>query len=340
MDLSSFRVVRLNSNLFPITSFEQEKYDEHGITPVAIESHSREMLIDGVKEADAVMVVSESLPSEVIDAMKRCQVICRLGAGTDKIDVAAATRRGIVVANVPDFCAEEQADHAFALLLAIARRLNEMRAHMLAGQYHEARRQCRPLRRLSACTLGLVGFGRSAKSMARRAAGFDMRVLAVRRNLAAVDPAIRTLGVELMEMDQLLAESDFVSLHLPLNHQTRHMFDRARLRKMKQGCVLINTSRGAIVDETALAEALETEHLAGAGLDTFEAIDVHAAKPEPPNHRLLKMPNVVFTPHVAAFSIDSSRDVGYGSVANLVAVLSGGWPERDHIVNPEVRRHE
>ena len=323
-----------------MTGFEQEMYDEHGITPSCCEIKSARQLSEVVRDADAVMVVSQSLPTEVVHAMQRCQVICRLGAGTDKIDVDAATERGIVVANVPDFCVEEQADHAFALLLAVARRLNEMRVCMLQGMYHDGRQQSRPLRRLPGRTLGLVGFGRSAQAMARRAAGFGMRVRATRRNMSAADPAAHSLNVELVPFETLLAESDFVSLHLPLNDQTHHLLDRDALAKMKPGSVLINTARGGIVDEDALADLLEAGHLTGAGLDTFAVVDVHESPAVPPTHRLLAMDNVVFTPHVAAFSVDSSREVGYGSVANLVAVLSGCWPSADRVVNPDVRpRH-
>ncbi|MBP86155.1 MAG: hypothetical protein CMJ64_05485 [Planctomycetaceae bacterium] len=340
MDHSPYKVVRLNAKLFPITEFEQEKYDEHHITPLPIEAASREVLIRNVRDADAVMVVSQSLPAEIVETMQRCRVICRLGAGTDKIDVGAATERGIVVANVPDFCVEEQADHAFALLLAVARRLNQMRNRMLDGQYHEARQHCRGLRRLPNCTLGLVGFGRSAKAMARRASGFGMRVLASRRNQSVVDPEARALNVEMVTQERLLSESDFVSLHLPLNDQTRRMFDKPRLLKMKPGSALINTSRRAIVDEHALVEVLTTQHLSGAGLDTFEAINVHDSNPKPPKHALLQMENVIFTPHVAAFSVDSSRDVGFRSVANLVAVLSERWPNADRVVNAEVKARQ
>ena len=340
MDLSSFRIVRLNPDLFPITSFEQESYDRYGMSPIAAEAHCFERLVEHVRHADAVMVVSQSLPTDAINAMERCRVICRLGAGTDKIDVVAATQNGIVVTNVPDFCVEEQADHAFSLLLAVARRLNEMRQCMLDARYHDGREWSRPLRRMPGRTLGLVGFGRSAKAMARRATGFGLRVLATRRDMSAVDPETESLGVRMVSLDDLLAESDFVSLHLSLNGDSRHLFHRETLKRMKPGSVLINTARGAIVDENALAELLESGHLAGAGLDTFEIVDVHHPHPERPTHRLFQMENVVFTPHVAAFSVDSDKDVSYGSVANLNNVLSGRWPESDRIVNPQVRpRH-
>ncbi len=340
MNFSSFRIVRLNAELFPITSFEQEMYDKHGMTPLAVEVHSLERLVEQVRDANAVMVVSQSLPADAINAMRRCRVICRLGAGTDKIDITAATQNGIVVANVPDFCVEEQADHAFALLLAVARRLNEMRQCMLDARYHDGREQSRPLRRIPGRTLGLVGFGRSAKAMARRASGFGLRVLATRRDMAAVDPEAESSGVRMVSLDNLLAQSDFVSLHLSLNNDTRHLLDREALIQMKPGSILINTARGAIVDENALADMLESGHLAGAGLDTFAVVDVHHPHPACPTHRLFRMENVVFTPHVAAFSVDSSREVGYGSVANLSNVLSGRWPPADRVVNPHVNpRH-
>lgn len=336
MNFSEFKVVRMNAELFPITCFEQEKYDEHGIRPVTAEVESVAALRDYIRDADAVMVVSQSLPSEAVGVMQRCRVICRLGAGTDKVDVGTATRQGIVVANVPDFCVEEQADHAFAMLLAVARRLNEMRLCMQEGRYHEGRQQCRELHRLPGRTLGLVGFGGSARAMARRARGFGLRVLATRRNMPVPDPEAESLNVCLVSLETLLAESDFVSLHLPLNSDTRRILDRERLGSMKAGSVLINTARGALVDEEALADLLESGHLSGAGLDTFESVDVHEPHPAPPKHRLFAMGNVVVTPHVAAFSVESSRAVGYGSVANLVAVLSGRWPRAECVVNPAV----
>jgi phosphoglycerate dehydrogenase-like enzyme len=163
--------------------------------------------------------------------------------------------------------------------------------------------------------------------------------------MSAVDPESKSLNVEMVSLSQLLERSDYVSLHLSLNDATRRLLNRQRLSQMKQGAILINTARGAVVDEDALADLLEAGHLAGAGLDTFDVIDVHHPHPPRPTHRLFQMENVVFTPHVAAFSVESSRDVSYGSIANLKAVLSGEWPEADRVVNPEVipryplRRH-
>ena len=333
---SSFAVVRLNRDLFPITPYEASKYADLGMVPQQVEPESQADLKKAVSEADAVMVVSEALSTGIIDSMTRCRVICRLGAGTDKLDVDRATQHGIVIANVPDFCWEEQADHAFALLLSVARRLNTMHRCMQKGQYVEARQICSPLRRLPGRTLGLVGWGGSAKAMARRARGFDLHVLATRQHLDRKDPEMKGLGVTQVSLDQLLNDSDYVSLHLPLNKMTFQLFDKRRLLDMRPGSILINTARGAIVDEDALVEVLSSGHLAGAGLDVFEQIPIHELESSAASHPLLDMENVVCTPHVAAYSADAMCQVGEGAVDNLRCVLSGRWPRPDRVVNPQV----
>jgi phosphoglycerate dehydrogenase-like enzyme len=160
-----------------------------------------------------------------------------------------------------------------------------------------------------------------------------MRVLATRRNMAAAAQAAAELGVQMVDLDTLLAESDYVSLHLPLTVETYHLFDDATLRKMKPGAFLINTARGAIVDEDALVAVLREGRLAGAGLDTFEQINIHAEHEAPPSHPLLELENVVLTPHVAAGSVQSGQDVARGGVENVVAVLRGHWPKPENIVN-------
>jgi len=332
-DLSRCRLVRLNAETFPVTEFERAACAAQGLRQVCIEAAGDEILARAA-DCDALFVVAEALPAAVIEGLARCRVISRLGAGTDKIDVAAATRCGIVVANVPDFCVEEQADHTLALLLALIRKLPQMDRALREGTWTTARQACRSIRRFTGRTLGLVGFGGSAKAVARRAAGFGLRLLACRRRLAD-DAEARALGVELAPLETLLREADYLSLHLPLNEATRGLLNRERLAAMKPGAYLINTSRGALVDETALAEALRSGHLAGAGLDTFHDINVHGVE-HPPRHPLLELDQVICTPHVAAFSVESSRDVAAGAVANAVAVLSGHWPRRDRVVNPQV----
>ena len=336
MDFSEFKIVRFNCKSFPPSGFERQKYREYNLTPLEVECETIEDALALVEDAAAVLVVAQPIPALLINNMKRCQVISRLGAGTDKIDIEAATRRGILVSNVPDFCVEEQADHAFALLLACTRKLFQQRPLFLKGHYNRARDICRPLRRMSELKLGLVGFGGSAKAMARRANGFGMKILATRNDLSKQDSLASQLKIDMVSLDELLHHCDIISLHLPLNSTTHHLFNRSRLLSIKPGCILINTARGGIVDENALVDVLREGHLAAAGLDTFQVVDVHAGHSHPPDHALLSLPNVVITPHTAAFSKESSRDVSFSGIENLIAVLSGSSPPAGHIVNPDV----
>lgn len=335
--IAAARIVRLNAELHPITEPERAQYARFGLAPLEAEAHTPEEIIPLVEQAEAVLVVSAALPAAVIQALARCRVISRMGTGVDKIDVAAATDQGILVTNVPHFCVEEQADHAMALLLALVRKLPQMRQCLEAGAYRHAHALMRTNQRLQGRVLGLVGFGNSAQAMARRARGFGLRVLATRRNPAAAQMEAAAIGVELTGLAAVVAESDYVSLHLPLSVETYHLFDAAMLRKMKPGALLINTSRGALVDEAALVEALRAGHLGGAGIDTFEGIDIFGAEERPPDHPLLQLDNVVLTPHVAAGSVQAMEDVARGAVENVVAVLGGCWPAPANRVNPQAQ---
>lgn len=241
-----------------------------------------------------------------------------------------------MVANTPYFCVEEQADHAMALLLSLARQLTVTQHAMAEGNIARARRAVARNQRVSTCTLGLVGFGRSAVHMARRARGFGMRVLATRNNKHAPTGEADALGVVMTDLDTILRESDYVSLHLPLNAATYHMIDGAALQKMKPTACLINTSRGALVDELALIDAIQHGRLGGAGIDTYELIDVFADQIPPRLHALSDMENVILTPHVAAGSVQSSEDIHTTAIENIVDILSGRWPPSENIVNPTV----
>jgi glyoxylate reductase len=223
-----------------------------------------------------------------------------------------------------------------ALLLGLARKLPQMSRMMAAGRFVAARQLEATSLRLSTLTLGLVGFGRSATQTAKRARGFGMRVIATRSRTGVPSPEAEALGVTLTDLETVLRESDYVSLHLPLNVATRHLIDDARLRLMKPGAYLINTSRGALVDEQALVAALREGRLAGAGLDTFERIDIFDEHESPPIHPLLELDNVILTPHIAAGSVQATQDQMRGGVENVVAVLRGCWPPEAHVVNPDV----
>ena len=335
-DLENCRIVRLNATLFPVSEFEASLYEKYDLKPVQVEANLPEEIIPRVEDCDALFAISVSLPEAVVSSLSRCRVISRLGTGTDKIDVAMATRKGILVTNVPYFCVEEQADHTMALMLAMARKLPQMAQAMAEGAWSHSKRQSRSNQRLSTQNLGLIGFGNSAKATAQRARGFGMRVIATRRNMKAPRHEADNLGVEMVSLDTLLSESDYVSLHLPLSSETYHMLDEAELGKMKPGAYLINTSRAALVDEMALVKALREGRLSGAGLDTFEGINPFTEDETPPEHPLLELDNVVLTPHVGAYSVQASQDVSRGGVQNVVSVLSGHLPLAENIVNPSV----
>jgi D-3-phosphoglycerate dehydrogenase len=330
------RIVRLNASLMPVTPVEARLYKQLGVTPVEVEAFTPDEIISIVEDCDALAVVSASLPKEVIDSLSNCRLISRLGNGTDKIDLDTATRKGIVVSNVPYFCVTEMADHVMAVLLLLSKQIPHMSQHMRAGNFQQAREEGIRLPRLSGQKLGLIGFGASAKAVARRAKPFGLELIATRQNQSASSEEADALGVRMVDLETLLAESDFVSLHLPLDTKTHHMLDRAALERMKPGAVLINTSRGAIVDEDALVDVLRDGPLAGAGLDTFDVIDIFGESQGPPEHPLLNLDNVILTPHVSGLSIQSLEDIAVGSVQNMLSVLSGHMPHPENVVNPDV----
>ena len=334
--MRGMRVVRLNARLFPAGAFERAQWARFGIEPVEVEANTPDEIMAHVADCDALFAVSVSLPVSVIDGLARCRVISRLGTGTDKIAVGRAGERGIVVTNVPYFCVEEQADHTMAMLLGLVRKIPQSQVDMKRGAYRHAQAAVRSNRRLEGRTLGLVGFGNSARQRARRARGFGLRVIATRRRIGAEDAEAAALGVEMTDLDTVLRRSDYVSLHLPLAAGTYHLIDAAALAKMKPDAFIINTSRGALVDEDALYGALVAGRLAGAGIDTFETIDVFAEEESVPDLLLLGLPNVIATPHVAAGSVEAGQDVSRGGVENLATVLAGHWPVAENIVNAGV----
>jgi D-3-phosphoglycerate dehydrogenase len=282
--------------------------------------------IAAAPQADAVYMKGMKLTAKMIDALSKAKVITCASVGVDYVDVVAATAKGIPVTNCPDTFIEEVADHAMMLLLATHRRAIEQDRMVREGRWGEGRPQLLQIPRLMGMTLGFVAFGRVARLVARRAAPFGLRLM-------AYDPFVdeltmSALGVLPASLDQVLRESDFVSMHAPATPDTQKMLGASHFAKMKKTAIFINTGRGPTVDEKALIEALETKKIAGAGLDVFEV--------EPPNagNSLFAMPHVILSPHNASASarFDEARKRRAGQ--EMALVLSGRWPMS--CVNPTV----
>jgi D-3-phosphoglycerate dehydrogenase len=284
-----------------------------------------------VADADILISGGAVVDDAVLSQLRNVRFLLRPYVGYDDIDVDAVTRHGILFANVPDAFIEEVANHTMALILACNRKLVQNDAFVKSGQWSrgaEGRAASMPLRRTSALTLGLVGFGNIARLVVERARPFGFKFL-------ATDPFVsqevaHAMGVSLVSIEELLAQSDIVSLHVFLNAQTRGLITAQRLALMKPDAYLVNTSRGPVVDEKALVQALQGGRLAGAGLDVFEVEPIAADSP------LLGMPNVLLTPHLASYSEEGDVAHERRTAEILLQVVKGDLPERKVVVNKDL----
>jgi len=270
----------------------------------------------GLAGADALMVTVQEVTKEVLAAMPACKVVARVGTGLDSIDLDEAARRGVQVTYVADYSVDEVSTHAIALVLAWARRIPQYLDLVRAGQWNSV--GAGTIRRLSEQTLGIAGFGRIGQAAAAKGRGLGLRVLVC--DPYRSDEDIRTAGYEPARWDRLLAESDFISLHVPLTPDSERLIDEAALRAMKPTAVLVNTARGALVDEAALAAAIGAGEIAGA------ALDVLAAEPPAADSPLLADPRVLITPHGAWYSTEAQHDVAVRACEDVQRVLSGQPP--------------
>jgi D-3-phosphoglycerate dehydrogenase len=280
-------------------------------------------LLTALAKVEAVVAGSEAYTPRVFAANPQLRVVARVGVGYDSVDVAAATAAGVAVTIAPNTNQGSVAEHTFALMLGFTRHIPARHAALAAGGWN--RLMSLPLR---GRTLGLAGLGRIGKAVATRAAAFEMSILAYDPFPDAAFCA--TNGVTLVPFERLLAESDFLSLHLPLSPQTKHLINRDTLAKMKPGAVLVNTSRGGLVREADLVPALREGRLAGAALDVFEE------EPMPADHSLRTLPNVVLTPHAAGVDVQSLHDMARSAAEAVASLRRGEWPT-EKVVNPEVR---
>ncbi len=301
---------------------EKEVISQIGAELILAQVRNEEELIRTCKEADGLINQYALLNRKVLENLPQCKVIARYGVGVDSVDLKAATDLGIMVANVPDYCIEEVASHAVALILTLARKTALFDRQVKSGQWDF--RMGIPIGRLRGKMLGLIGSGKIGLGVAKMIAPFGVKVM-------AYDPFLKENpeGIQLKDFETVLKESDFISIHCPLNDSTRHLIGEREFSKMGKKPLLINTSRGPIIDEEALIKALKGGQISGAGLDVLEK--------EPPDvsNPLLKMENVILSPHVGFYSVESISELKRRTAQNVADVLMGRWPAS--VVNQEVR---
>ena len=317
--MATYRVL-LTDYAWPDLDIERNILAEYDAELVVAPDRDLATLSALARDADAIMTNWSDVPAALIDSAPKCRIIARLGIGLDNIDVRHATERGIPVTNVPDYCLIEVAEHTLALLLAMARKI---------GVFHENARARRydmsagfPLRRIEGQTLGIVGLGQIGRRVATKAQAFGIKVLATSRSRRDPMP-----GVSWADLNELLSQSDFVSLHVPLTDETRHMIGAAELVRMKPTAFLINTARGGLVDHQALAAAIADGKLAGA------ALDVQDREPPDLSQPPYKHPRVIVTPHAAFYSTESVEELRRRVAHQVGTRLAGGRPE--NVVNPQ-----
>jgi D-3-phosphoglycerate dehydrogenase len=282
-----------------------------------------EAIMSIARDADAILVTYAKITGDMIRQLTKCRVISRFGIGVDNVDIPEATKKGIVVTKVPDYCIDEVSDHTMALLLAVVRKIPFINAQVHGGTWKMP--NVVPIHRLRGAVLGLVGFGRIPQLVAPKAQAFGMKVIAYD---PYVPPAVfANAGVESVDFPTLLKTSDYVSIHSPLVPETKNLFNSDAFRQMKPTAYLVNTARGPIIDEAALAEALDGKQIAGA------ALDVMVQEPPSANSSLFGRDNVIVTPHTSFYSEESLVELQTKAAQEVVAVLTGQTPRNP--VNPE-----
>ncbi len=292
---------------------EMEEFGRMGAELVLAQVRNEEDLIRVCKEADGLINQYALLTRSVLEHLLKCKVVARYGVGVDYIDLKAATDLGIIVANVPDYCVDEVASHAVAMILTLVRKTAFFDRKVKSHQWDF--RQGMPIDRIQGKILGLIGCGRIGFAVAKRISAFGVKVL-------AFDPYIQKAGegIELTDLEIILRRSNFISIHCPLNDSTRHLIGEKEFQIMENRPLLINTSRGPIIKEKALIKALEEGRISGAGLDVLET--------EPPDsgNPMLSMENVIFSPHVGFYSEESISELKRRTAKNVADVLTGKKP--------------
>ena len=310
-------IVVIAGTRFPDQNIERKILARTGCNIIVGDGHDENSLISLCREADGVITGSLAhFTPRVIAQLDKCRIIARVGIGLDNIDLPAAKKKGIIVTNVPDYCIDEVSEHAMAFILSFSRQVQAGAAEAKRGGWGIS--TLHPVPRLKGAALGVIGIGRIGSALAKKARAFGMRIIA--HDPFAPDAAFKRIRAEKASIAKILKTADYVSLHSPLTPKTRGMIGAAELKTMKKGAVLINVARGGLIDEKALAAALESGTIRGA------ALDVLSQEPPPKNHPLIGLDNCIITPHSAWYTTDALQDMREKSAGEVMRVLTGKKP--------------
>ena len=322
--MSKYKVV-ITDYEFASLEHEERILAEVGAELIRAQCRTEDEVIEAAKDADALLNQYAPVSRKVIENLPNLKVVSRYGVGVNTIDIDAATEHSVIVANVTDYCMDEVSDHAFALLIACARKVVQLNNAVKSGTWDY--KVGVPIFRLRGRVLGLIGFGRIPQTLAKKAQAFGLKVI-------AYDPYLppevaKKFDVELMDLNDVCAKADFISVHSPLTDATRGMISDEQFDVMKKEAFIINTARGPVIDEKAMIRALKEGKIAGAGLDVLEN------EPVEPDNPLLKMDNVIINPHAAWYSEESQVELQQKVAQNVADVLSGYYPT--YLFNRDVK---
>jgi len=320
----------ITDHRFPDVAQERRAVEAARGTLLDAQTTDEQELCKVCSDADGVLTARAPITRRVIESLQRCRIIVRYGIGVDTVDIAAATERGIQVANVPDYCVDEVSDHALTLLLMLSRQM--IPSISLARQDRWVMTDMPALHRLRGQTCGLVGCGKIGSLLASKVKPLGMRVIIHDPYLS--ESRCTEMGAELVSFDTLLAQSDFISLHAPLNNETQHLFGEAAFAKMKKTAFLLNTSRGGLIDEAALIAALDSGKISGAGLDVLES----ETAVTPVRTALVNHPKMIVTAHTAWLSVEARVALQAKAIEQALACLRGEIPYG--LINRELAKQE
>jgi len=315
--------VVIHSLLVEDPALEMEALNSLNADVVFVPNEDEDRFFEEIKDADGVIIADRKIKPEHVETLDNCKIIARQGIGFDNIDLVSTKEKGIAVTNVPDYCIDEVSDYAMSLMLSMLRHIPTYDKHVREGVWDInsiiTKSGFPQMRRLSTQTLGILGFGKIAREVARKSRAFGFRMITADPYID--EKVVREYGAELVDLDTLLREADVITIHSPLTPETRNMFNREAFGKMKSNAVLINTSRGPLINEKDLYQALKDKVIAAA------AVDVTVAEPIEEDNPLLSLENYIVTPHAAFFTQDSYIELRQRAAGEVVRVLSGQEPE-------------